>query len=116
MRYLPNSNHDRELMLRAVGVRSIDELFAPIPEQFRLKRDLKIPPQKSESEIVEWFRARAAETAPCSVAMSATCAAIWRRLILNTESECNGFQAVNKYRATSECVRGRCFLAATSRY
>jgi len=62
MRYLPNSKDDRELMLRAVGARSIDELFAPIPEQFRLKRELNIPPQMSEAEIVEWFRARAAET------------------------------------------------------
>ncbi len=64
MRYLPNSKDDRELMLSAVGARSIDDLFAPIPEQFRLKRDLKIPRQMSESEIVEWFRARAAEMWP----------------------------------------------------
>jgi len=62
MRYLPNSKSDREQMLRTIGVRSVDELFAPIPEEFRLRRELKIPPQMSESEIVAWFRDRAEET------------------------------------------------------
>jgi glycine dehydrogenase subunit 1 len=62
MRYLPNSQNDREVMLREVGARSIDDLFAPIPKEFRLTRGLNIPPQMSEAEIVEWFRARAAET------------------------------------------------------
>jgi len=61
MRYLPKSPADREEMLRAIGIRSIDELFAPIPEEFRLKRDLNIPRQMSESEIMAWFRARSAE-------------------------------------------------------
>jgi glycine dehydrogenase subunit 1 len=48
-------------MLSEIGVASIDELFAPIPAEFRLNRDLSIPPQMAESEIVDWFRARAAE-------------------------------------------------------
>jgi glycine dehydrogenase subunit 1 len=61
MRYLPKSPADREEMLREIGIKSIDELFAPIPEEFRLKRDLNIPRQMSESEIMAWFRARSAE-------------------------------------------------------
>ena len=61
MRYLPKSPADREEMLREIGIKSIDELFAPIPEEFRLKRDLCIPRQMSESEIMAWFRARSAE-------------------------------------------------------
>ncbi len=61
MRYLPKSPAEREHMLREIGVASIDELFAPIPAEFRLHRDLAIPPQMAESEIVDWFRARAAE-------------------------------------------------------
>jgi glycine dehydrogenase subunit 1 len=63
MRYLPKSPAERALMLSAIGAGSIDELFAPIPAQFRLNRDLAIPPQMAESEIVDWFRARAAENA-----------------------------------------------------
>lgn len=61
MRYLPKSAADREAMLKAIGVRSIDDLFSPIPAEYRLKRDLKIPRQLAESEIVEWFRERSRE-------------------------------------------------------
>jgi glycine dehydrogenase subunit 1 len=61
MRYLPKSPSDREQMLREIGVPSIDSLFAPIPKEFRLQRDLKIPAQMSENEILDYFRARAAE-------------------------------------------------------
>src|SRR5438067_7151873 len=63
MRYLPKSPADREVMLREIGVRNIDELFSHIPAEYRLRRDLKIPTQRSEAEIVDYFRARAAENA-----------------------------------------------------
>jgi glycine dehydrogenase subunit 1 len=62
MRYLPKSAADREAMLKAIGARSIDDLFAPIPAEYRLNRDLKTPRQMAESEIVEWFRERARES------------------------------------------------------
>src|SRR5437879_2219961 len=61
MRYLPKSPADRTLMLRAVGERSIDDLFAPIPEEYRLERDLKVPRPMAVSEIVDWFRERSRE-------------------------------------------------------
>src|SRR5450432_4164943 len=61
MRYLPKSPADREAMLKAVGARSIDDLFAPIPAEYRLNRDLKVPRQMAESEIVDWFRERSRE-------------------------------------------------------
>jgi len=48
-------------MLKAIGVRSMDDLFAPIPAEYRLGRDLKIPRQMAESEIVDWFRERSRE-------------------------------------------------------
>ncbi len=48
-------------MLKAIGVRSIDDLFAPIPAEYRLGRDLKVPRQMAESEIVDWFRERSRE-------------------------------------------------------
>jgi len=63
MRYLPKSPADREVMLREIGAKNIDELFSHIPAEYRLRRDLKIPTQRSESEIVDYFRARAAENA-----------------------------------------------------
>ena len=61
MRYLPKSPADREAMLKAIGARSIDDLFAPIPPEYRLNRDLKVPRQMAESEIVDWFRERSRE-------------------------------------------------------
>jgi len=50
-------------MLKAIGIRSIDDLFSPIPAQYRLNRDLAIPRQMAESEIVDWFKQRAKENA-----------------------------------------------------
>src|ERR1700716_1098831 len=61
MRYLPKSPADREAMLKAIGLRSVDELFAPIPAEYRLTRDLKVPRQMAESEIVDYFRQRSRE-------------------------------------------------------
>src|SRR3954452_907024 len=61
MRYLPKSPTDREQMLHDIGVRSIDDLFAPIPPDARVKGDLKLPRQMAESEILDYFRQRGDE-------------------------------------------------------
>jgi glycine dehydrogenase subunit 1 len=61
MRYLPKSPAERREMLAAIGEQSIDNLFASIPEQFRLKSPLNFPGPMSEQEIIDYFRARAAE-------------------------------------------------------
>ncbi len=56
MRYLPKSPADRAQMLREIGCKSIDDLFAPIPAEYRLARDLKVPRQMAESEVIDYFR------------------------------------------------------------
>src|SRR3989440_4881354 len=56
MRYLPKSPADRQQMLGEIGIKSIDDLFAPIPAEYRLDRDLKVPRQMAESEIIDFFR------------------------------------------------------------
>jgi glycine dehydrogenase subunit 1 len=61
MRYLPKSPADRKAMLDSIGVPSVDNLFAPIPAEYRLERDLKIPRQMAESEIMDYFRERSKE-------------------------------------------------------
>ena len=63
MRYLPKSEAERAAMLREIGASSIDDLFAIIPEEYRLTRDLAIPRQMGESEIVDHFKAAAAKNA-----------------------------------------------------
>src|ERR1700680_4929002 len=64
MRYLPKSPADREAMLKTIGLGSVDELFAPIPAEYRLARDLKVPRQMAESEIIDFFRGCAEDNAP----------------------------------------------------
>ncbi|HZP32618.1 MAG TPA: aminomethyl-transferring glycine dehydrogenase subunit GcvPA [Candidatus Acidoferrales bacterium] len=61
MRYLPKSPSERRQMLEAIGVRSIEELFASIPEALRLNRPLDLPGPLSEAELIQYFRDRAAE-------------------------------------------------------
>ncbi len=63
MRYLPKSPADREAMLAEIGVGSIEELFETIPAEYRLTRDLKVPRQHSESEVLDQFRAFAGNVA-----------------------------------------------------
>ncbi len=49
--YLALTDADREAMLQAIGVSSIAELFADIPEQVRLGRELALPAPASELEL-----------------------------------------------------------------
>jgi glycine dehydrogenase subunit 1 len=50
-------------MLSACGLETAEQLFAQLPPDVLLNRPLAIEPGKSEYEIVDYFRARAAETA-----------------------------------------------------
>jgi glycine dehydrogenase subunit 1 len=61
MRYLPKSPAERKEMLDAIGVTSIEQLFAGIPERYRLRDALKLPGPLSEAEVIDYFKARAAE-------------------------------------------------------
>jgi glycine dehydrogenase subunit 1 len=61
MRYLPKSPAERKEMLARVGAATADELFSSVPAAYRLKRDLQLPGPLSEAEIIQYFKARAAE-------------------------------------------------------
>lgn len=63
MRYLPKSPAEREAMLAALGLDSVEDLFASIPPPLRSREPLAIPPGQSEFEISEYFRACAQEGA-----------------------------------------------------
>ncbi|MCB1021937.1 MAG: aminomethyl-transferring glycine dehydrogenase subunit GcvPA [Bryobacterales bacterium] len=62
MRYLPKSPQERQDMLAALGMERPEDLFAHLPADVRLGRALEIPPGKSEYEIIDYFKARAAES------------------------------------------------------
>ena len=61
MRYLPKSPAERKEMLAAIGVKSVEELFSTIPEAYRLKEPLNLPPAMSEAEVIDYFQQRASE-------------------------------------------------------
>src|ERR1700733_6688824 len=85
MRYLPKSPADREAMLKAIGLPSVDELFAPIPAEYRLSRDLKVPRQMAESEIVDYFRERSRENGEgCTSFLGAGAYSHYRPVIIDS--------------------------------
>src|SRR5215217_1002645 len=59
-RYTSATDADRREMLDAIGVESIDELFAAVPEGVRLGRPLDLPPGKPEQEVYGRLRDLAA--------------------------------------------------------
>src|SRR3954462_7745571 len=59
-RYTSATDADRREMLDAIGVGSIDELFAAVPEGVRLGRPLDLPPGKPEQEVYGRLRDLAA--------------------------------------------------------
>ena len=48
---LPNLGREKE-MLELMGMSSIDDLFADIPEAVRMTEELPLPPPQSEEEII----------------------------------------------------------------
>lgn len=51
-RYLPNTDADRRQMVEALGLQSVEELFADIPDRVRFKGKLELPRAMSELELV----------------------------------------------------------------
>ncbi|RAL22707.1 aminomethyl-transferring glycine dehydrogenase subunit GcvPA [Thermoflavimicrobium daqui] len=54
-RYLPMTEEDQKEMLQFLGISSVDELFADIPDEIKLNRRLQIPEALSEPEAVKYF-------------------------------------------------------------
>ncbi|WP_078413743.1 aminomethyl-transferring glycine dehydrogenase subunit GcvPA [Priestia abyssalis] len=52
-RYLPMTDQDKKEMLQTIGVSSVDELFADIPESVRFQGTYNIKEAASESELVK---------------------------------------------------------------
>src|SRR3954452_16819607 len=60
-RYTSATEADRQDMLAAIGVDTIDDLFADVPEGVRLDRALDLPPGKPEQEVYARLRDLAAK-------------------------------------------------------
>lgn len=63
MPYSPMTEADKEAMLAAIGVSSVDELFADIPEAIRMKDPLNIPKGMAEAEVRRHVEGLAAKNA-----------------------------------------------------
>jgi glycine dehydrogenase subunit 1 len=53
--YLPLTAEDKKLMLKTIGVNSIDELFSDVPKDVRLNRSLNMNKGMSEIEVQAYF-------------------------------------------------------------
>ncbi len=60
-RYIPNTVEDQQKMLAEIGVKSVEELFADIPEAIRFKGQLQIPNAMSEQEVTTYLSKMAAK-------------------------------------------------------
>ncbi|MFO1152441.1 MAG: aminomethyl-transferring glycine dehydrogenase subunit GcvPA [Rhodospirillales bacterium] len=56
MRYLPLTDADREAMLAAIGVASMDDLYGDVPPDALLSRPVDLPHHRSELEVERIFR------------------------------------------------------------
>ena len=70
MSYLALTDADREAMLDAIGVSSVEELFADLPEGVRLRRELDLLPALTEQELTAYFEALAAQNAHVGAELS----------------------------------------------
>ncbi|MBM3512838.1 MAG: aminomethyl-transferring glycine dehydrogenase subunit GcvPA [Alphaproteobacteria bacterium] len=70
MRYLPLSDANRRDMLAAVGVKSIDDLFADIPAAARAAARFELPNTQGELEVERHMSKLAAKNLPMSDAPS----------------------------------------------
>jgi glycine dehydrogenase subunit 1 len=59
--YIPNTPDEIQEMLKAIGVKTVEDLFAEIPPELRLQSDLNIPAGVSEIEMMRKLSALAKE-------------------------------------------------------
>ena len=70
MSYIPNTDTDRAEMLSAIGVASVDDLFAPIPKALQYNQELNIPSRMDQITLAKHLTKLAAknvhaEAYPC---------------------------------------------------
>jgi len=56
MDYCPHTSDDIRQMKAVIGIRDVEELFADIPEKFKLKKMLDLPPALSEQQTFSLMR------------------------------------------------------------
>ena len=54
-KYFPHTEADLKAMMDAVGINSLDELYADVPEPIRFRGDYQLPSEMSEMEVRQLF-------------------------------------------------------------
>lgn len=70
MRYIPTTPDEQKKMLETAGAKSLDELFACIPDALKLKRPLDLPEGMSENRVLDELQRLASLNHPAADAIS----------------------------------------------
>ena len=63
MRYIPNTDADRQVMVEAIGLPAVEDLFNGIPDDLRFAGPLNIPKALAEQEVLRHMRTLAGHNA-----------------------------------------------------
>lgn len=66
-RYIPHTPEDIARMLERIGVKSVDDLYADVPQEVIFKEEYALPESMSELELREWFKALGAKNRSLTV-------------------------------------------------
>ncbi|HET6461248.1 MAG TPA: aminomethyl-transferring glycine dehydrogenase subunit GcvPA [Syntrophales bacterium] len=69
MDYVPHTAEDERRMAETVGIKKVEELFADIPEKYRLNRILELPHALAEQEVAALMRGISARNAVSPVTL-----------------------------------------------
>lgn len=72
-KYFPHTPEDIQQMLDVCGVNSLDDLYADVPEEVKLKNGYNLPKAKSEMEIRRYFDTLAKENKTLTCFAGAGC-------------------------------------------
>ena len=66
-KFFPHTDEDLSQMLERVGIKSLDELYADVPEAIRFRKEYNLPEAMSEAEIRNYFETIASLNTPLTV-------------------------------------------------
>ena len=69
--YFPHTNEDIRAMLDRIGVNSLDDLYADVPQDFLYKKEYDLPAAMSEQEVRNFFEGLAAKNPKLKVFVGA---------------------------------------------
>jgi len=63
-KYFPHTDEDLQAMMEKVGVKSLDDLYAEVPDEIRFRGDYQLPEQMSEVEVRQLFEKLGGQNEP----------------------------------------------------